>query len=265
MSERSKKIKFGVLIAIAIILILSFFLKAYWIRNESGGWLFWNTEDAYIFINVRVDGFRPTYLGLVGQEIEAIFPFGAPTPDEKHLSVLVLHVTLGGVKQYTIDNCWLGSGPEPFHGELYAANMITGKDMKWSYDHFEPISEEKQLSLQAALRGDNNYFKSTAGPSYDHVEGWSKRTVAGNFIYKTENNRTVSIENDSRLTIKVAGQNLTFLMNSGFVTRHGYIDLVRSGQPPERIWRWDEYPHLVSRAEYDRIFAYPLAQEAVNH
>lgn len=251
MNARAKKIKFGILIAIAIILVLSPFLKAYWIRNESGGWLFWNTEDAYIFINARVDGFRPSYLQFVGQQIEAMFPFGAPTPDEKHLSALVLHVTRDAVKQYEIDNFWLSDAPEPFHGELYEGNM------KWSYDHFVLATEDEVSNLEATLRNG----KIPPGPSFDHVEGWSKRTVAGNFITKTLNHRTVTIEKDFTLTIRVAGQELTFIMNSGFVTRHGYIDLVRTSQAPERIWTWNEDPHLVSRAEYYRLFGDQMARE----
>ncbi|MGB6074124.1 MAG: hypothetical protein WBG29_00660, partial [Candidatus Acidiferrales bacterium] len=255
----SKNVRIGLLIATGIALILSLFLKAYWIRNEAWGYLFWNTEDVYIFVGTRDDGFRPTYLGLVGQEIEAMFPFGAPTPDEKHFSVLVLHVTRGSVQRYTMDNVWL-DGPYPFHGNLYAGNMLTEKHLRWFYDHFEPASEEETVNLGAALRGE-----IPPGPSYDHVEGWSKRTIGGDFVYKTLNHRTISIEKDFSLTIKVAGQNLTFIMNSGFVTRHGYIDLIRPGQPPNRIWHWNEEPHFVRRAEYYRLFDDQIAREVVQH
>ncbi|MGC1106367.1 MAG: hypothetical protein WA876_07500 [Candidatus Acidiferrales bacterium] len=243
----------------ATIVALSLFLKAYWIRNESGGWLLWNTEDVYIFIDVRVDGFRPTYLGFVGQEIKGMFPFGGPTPDEQHLSVLVLHVTRDAVQQDTIDNCWLGGGPEPFHGELYAGNMLPGgKFMKWTGTHFEPAtSEEMKKFHEYAI---NLPKGPPAGPSYDHVEGWSKRTLAGEVIRKSP---TDYVEKDNTATIEVDGEPLTFVMNSGFVTRRGYIDLIRPGQPPERIWRWNEDPHFVSRAEYYRLFGDQIAREVV--
>ena len=44
-------------------------------------------------------------------------------------------------------------------------------------------------------------------------------------------------------------------MNSGFITHQAFIDLIRAGEAPQRIWYLDQRTHRVSRAEYEKTFS----------
>ncbi len=242
--------RFWLLIVAAVVLVLVGSLRLYYVRTDSGGELFWNADNAYVFIGMADRGYRLTCLGLGVEFVREIFPFGASAPSDKHFSVLVLHVTPDSVQHYSIDDFWLGSSPTPFQGTLYAGNMLPGGGfMRWSGTQFEratPEDAERYHEYAMSLP-----TGPPAGPSYDNVEGWSKRTVGGEVVTESP---TVSIEKTAKVMIELGGKPLTFVMSSGFITHEAYIDLIRPGQPPERIWSLDEHSHRVSRAEYEHIF-----------
>jgi hypothetical protein len=241
---------FGVLIALAIVVALLLSLHVYYIQTGSGGDLFWNSEDAYVFIGMADRGYRFSYLGFLMEQIKELYPFATSLPSDKHFSVLALHVTPDLVQHYSVDNFRLGSAPEPFHGMLYAGNMLPGGGLlKWSRTQFEPITPEEAGKYYQYAR--ELPKGPPAGPSYDNVEGWSKRTVGGDVIRESPTNY---VENNSTATIELGGKLLTFILNSGFISHEAYIDLIRPGQPPERIWHLDEHMHRVSRAEYYKVF-----------
>ncbi|MGB6875249.1 MAG: hypothetical protein WBD87_04370 [Candidatus Acidiferrales bacterium] len=261
MTLSPKKTKHKVLIGFAIVLALSAFFRIHFVQTLSGGELFWDSEDAYAFIGLTDYGWRPSCLGFAGQVLKAMFPFGVTATDETHSSTLVLHVTPDSVQRYFLDN-FSPSRPTPFHGVLYLG-YTDGRLMKWSGSHVDPAGPAEAEKLHEYM------ISLPKGPPvgpYDHVEGWSMRFVTGNFIYKTVNHRTISLEKDFTLTIEIAGRDLTFVMNSGEGDPgHGeaYIDVVRTSQPPTRIWHLDQQFHYISRAEYNRIFAYQLGQEII--
>jgi len=236
------------IIAVAI-LVLLLSLRVYYVRADSGGELFWNADNAYIFIGVTDRGYRFSYLGYLVEQVREIFPFGASAPSDKRFSVVVLHVTPSAVQRYLIDDFWLAR-VEPFQGTLYAANMLPGAGfMKWSGTRFEPTStEEAERHHEYMIKLPTG---PPAGPSYDNVEGWSKRTVVGKIVSESS---TVFVEKDSTVTIDAGGNQLMFVMNSGFISHEAYIDLARPGRPPERIWHLDANAHRVDRADYKRIF-----------
>jgi len=244
-----QKRAFWVAIIAAAVLILLLSLSVYYVRTDSGGELFWNADNAYFFIGMADRGYRFSYLGYLVEQVREIFPFGASAPSDKHFSVLVLRVTPSAVQRYSIDNFWLAR-VEPFQGTLYAANMLPGgRYMKWSGTQFEPATpEEVERHHEYMIKLPTG---PPAGPSYDNVEGWSKRTVVGDIVSESS---TVSVEKDSKVTIEVGGNQLTLVMNSGFISHKAYIDLARPGQPPERIWHLDGNAHRVNRADYRRIF-----------
>lgn len=238
------------LIALAVLVAVLLSLTVYVVRTDSGGALLWNADNAYFFIGMADRGYEFSYLRYLVEELREMFPFGASSPTDKHFSVLVLHVTPDLIERYPINNFWLGSNPEPFQGNLYAGNMLPdGGFMKWSGTHFEPATpEEADKFHEYAISLTQG---PPSGPRYDNVEGWSKRTLAGEIITESP---TRPIERDSKVTIEVNGKQLTFVMNSGYVSHQAYVDLIRPGQPPERIWHLDGEPHRVSRAEYYQIF-----------
>jgi hypothetical protein len=240
----------GILIAVVALVALLLSLKVYIIRTDSRGALLWNADNAYFFIGMADRGYRFSYLRYLAEELRESLPFGASSPSDNHFSALVLHVTPDSVQRYSTDNFWLGSDPDPFQGELYAGNMLpSGGFMKWSGTHFEPATpEEAEKFHEYAISLPKG---PPAGPNYDNVEGWSKRTLAGEIVSESPTN---PVEKDSKVMIEVDGNQVTFVMNSGYVSQEAYIDLIRPGQPPERIWHLDEHPHRVSRAEYYKIF-----------
>lgn len=98
--------------------------------------------------------------------------------------------------QESIDNFWLGS-VSPFQGVLYAGNMLPGGTlMKWSGTQFERPSPDEANRFYA------NAANLPAGPSYDNVEGWSKRTAAGEV---TSESPTKFQEKDAKVTVQLGG------------------------------------------------------------
>lgn len=61
-------------------------------------------------------------------------------------------------------------------------------------------------------------------------------------------------EEDAKVTLELDGRLVTLVMNSGFISHHAYIDLLRSGHAAERIWDLDGEPHRVSASVYERMF-----------
>ena len=250
--------KVRVLAVLAIALALSLVLRVHVVRVDSNGSLFWNTKDAYVFISIGELGYNFSYLGYVVEIVREIYPLGASGPEDSHCSMLVLHVTPDSTQQYTIDN-FCSTGIEPLQGVFYSGNrMPGGQIMKWSGERFEPTTAEEQEKLQHAMLSG----QIPPGPSYNDVEGWSKRPVVGEIVTKPLN---ITVEEDSKVTVEIGGEQLTFVMNSGFISHHAYVDLIRPGQPPERIWHLDGAPHRISGSEYNRIFAYQLVQKALSH
>jgi hypothetical protein len=234
---------------IVLAAVLLAFLKTYYVRSENRGDLIWNADEAYVFIRLIQRGYRLSYLGFLVEFNKESFPFGASAPNDSHRSVLVLRVTRNAVERYFVDDFYLGS-LSVVGQNIYGGNLNGGKDgflMKWSGTHFEPSSPEEQRSVQSALGSG----KAPPGPSYDNIDGWSKRAVAGDVIRESP---TVYTEKDAKVSITLDGEPLTFVMNSGFIDHVAYIDLSRPGQPPERIWYLDERSHRVNRAEYDSTF-----------
>ncbi len=239
------------MIAVAVILaiVLTIPVRTYRVRRQSWGSLFWNNRTAYIFIGEGVQGYRFDYLGLAVEWVQELFPFGASAPADNHCSATVLEVNAHSVQSYSVNDFWLGT-VEPFQGTLYAPNQLpNGGFMKWSGNHFVPATP-------AEIENFHEYLISLpkgppVEPSYDNVEGWSQRVAAGEVV---DTSPTEYVEKDSRVTIELDGQQLTFVMNSGFISRHAYVDLIRAGRPPERIWQLDQRGHRVSRAEYRAIF-----------
>jgi hypothetical protein len=242
-----RKKPFQALVLAAVLLLILGFSEVHYVRKEAWGWLFWNSQKAYVFIGVNDRGYRLSCLGLVVEAVREIFPFGAAAPTDKHFSLLVLEISSSSVQRYSMDNFWLTS-ITPFDGSLYTANSLPGGTVvKWAGDRFELATPEEKATLQLAGQHD----RVPPGPSYDNVEGWSKRTVAGEIVSQST---TESTEKDSKVTLELGGQQLTFVMNSGFISREAYVDLIRPGRPAERIWYLDEDSHRVTKADYDKIF-----------
>lgn len=222
--------------------------KVYHVVNRQNGDLIWNSNDAYVFISVAQYGYRSSYLGFLIEIVKEIFPFGASAPTKKHFHVVVLHITPEAIQHYSIDDFQIGSPAYAMGQDLYAGNLV-GLDgpMKWSGTHFEPASaaEQKEI-LDAYKKG-----KISTSPSYDNIDGWSRRPVAGPVISNSPN---VATEKNAEVTVGLRGMPMTFTMNSGFVDHEAFIDLSRPGKSPEKIWHLSERPERFSGATYKQLF-----------
>ena len=119
--------------------------------------------------------------------------------------------------------------------------------MKWTGTRFEPISPEDQQEIHRAQQSGT----LPSSPSYDNIGGWSRRMVGGKVEQLSARDYR---EEDAKVSLELDGKPVTLVMNSGFISHHAYIDLVRSGHAAERIWDLNAEPHRVSAAAYKRIF-----------
>lgn len=239
-----KRIAVTLLIVLVVAVILAASLHVYMVRGYGSGYLLWNQNEVYLFVPVAYFGYRMTYLGFVRAMIEAAF-LGVAQPNKKHFSLVVLRITPTAIQRYTADNIYI-SGIEPFDGVLYTGNMLPGGTlMKWSGTSFEPVPADEAKTYYA------NVGKLPPGPSFDNVGGWSMRTAAGEVLRHSPTDYT---EKDAKVTLRLDGEETTFVMNSGYISYQAYVDLLRPGKPAERIWEYNERPHMISRAEYQHIF-----------
>jgi hypothetical protein len=243
-----RKILVGAIILIMVVLAMAT-LHVYYVRDVGGGTLLWNGTNAYVFIGIADYGYRFTYLTLMREWVFEIFPFGASPPTHKHSRALVLAITPTGVTRYSFDNFWISSPPYPYGQNIYAGNLLSTipGPTKWAGTHFEPISPQEQQEIHKAQQAGT----IPASPSYDNVGGWSRRMIGGQVEQKSPHEY---VENDGKVTIELGGEPLTLVMNSGFVSRHAYIDLLRPGHASERVWDLNENSRRVDDATYRQIF-----------
>lgn len=224
------------------------FAPIYYVGDGSGGDVIWNSGQAYVFMTVVHRGYRMNCLRLVAEFLlRSFIPFGASVQDNKSSSVIVLRIAPGNLQRFDFDKMNAGGMFDPFGKDVYTRDIDTGVLMKWSGDRFEPASVEEQRSLFAARASD----RIPAGPSYDNINGWSKRATGGKV---GPNALGTVVEEDARVVIQVNGRPATLVMNSGFITHEAFIDIVRSDEGQQRIWYLDERTHRVTKAEYLHTF-----------
>jgi hypothetical protein len=240
---------FIALIVLATVVVSMSVVKVYFVQDEGGASLLWNGTKAYVFVGIVERGYRFTYLTLIREWFLEIFPFGASPPSGKHFRALVLAVTPTGVDRYSFDNFRISLPPDALGQNIYAGNLLSRipGPMKWTGTQFEPGSPEDQQEIQRAQKDG----RLPSSPSYDNIGGWSRRMVGGKVEQLSARDYR---EEDAKVTLELDGRPVTLVMNSGFISRHAYIDLLRSGHAAERIWDLDAEPHRVSASVYKRMF-----------
>jgi hypothetical protein len=239
----------AVLTVLIVIVLTLASLRVYYVRDESNGSLLWNDKEAYAFIGVGEYGYNFSYLGWLREGIKEIFPFGASAPNDKHYYLEVLRITPQKIQRSSVDNFYLGSPPSAFGQNIYGGSLLDAHagPMKWSETHFEALSPKEQAELQNA----NYAGELPTSPSYNNIGGWSRRMVGGEVVRESP---TVSLEKDARVAIELDGTPLTFVMNSGFISREARIDLARPGTPTAIIWQLNENARRVSKGTYKQTF-----------
>lgn len=164
--------------AIATVLVLLAVLasavpKLHYIRNDSGGTLIWNNEEAYLFMTTAQRGLRVRYVSYPLVLLKELF-YAVTVPDDERVIVTVVHITASSTERHVINiaDPSPGSAPSlytPLRGHIYADCPELGGLCRWNLDHFERATDEEQRELD----GINNLTV----PDFASVGGWSRRTT----------------------------------------------------------------------------------------
>jgi len=234
--SRKSEIVIVVVAVVAILLGVAVSTNLYYLRDDSGGQLLWNGKEAYLFMEDARRGFRFRVLDYPWIAFKEWV--NAPAlPTREYVSLTVIHITaLGGVDRH------IGKGgrdtgelPSLFTpvGESIFANR-QGTLCKWTGDHFEKATKQEEQAVEGVNR---------LVPDIDtSINGWSKRGVG-------------VVAGDSQFSVSV-GQEVILLIKQGNVyrptTSGAGVELHRTGQSPQELWRLDGRPRRVSRAEYEK-------------
>lgn len=237
-----KKSLISIAVLAGIFLFLYTYPKVYVIRGSAGGVLYWNTDQALLFMAEASDGARMSYARYASEPFLVGLGNVRPPDDERCSKILVIRVTDKDSQLYETDLFRYAGEPscafqyEFFAGHFYAVSWP--KLWKWSGTGFERPTPEEYGAFATA-----NFTQKTTSPhpwQSDNVDGWSMRAFG---------------QTPPKYQIVLNGQPATILF-SGETSppRPLSVDLMRPGQPSQTIWRFDGRPHRVSKSEYERVF-----------
>lgn len=225
------------LIAIGFIIVAltwAVFLNLYYLRDDTGGQMLWNSNEAYFFMGVACRGFR---FRLVDYPSKALSEWlNAPAlPSGGRNYFTVIRVTASGIERHEVKV--QGNVPDLFTpiGETIYANC-QGTLCKWTGENFESAT----LKEQQKLHGINDLASDIDGT----INGWSKRGIG-------------AVAGDSQLSIEI-GKGISLKVRQGNIYRSGdsaTVELYRSGQTPQILWHVNEQPRRVSKREYERALS----------
>ncbi len=233
------------------------------ISGGSGGYVLWNANEAYFFIEVSNLGFSATGARvpwiLFKRNVIGGFAAYEP-PADQHAYLLVIRVISSGVERHVLKladrlNGGPGSDPDrftPLKGQIYAScpwligqfmqdGHLVGKDVgdglcRWVGDHFEKATEDERRQLDGINRLTKADFEGDEN-------GWSRREFGAG----PKNNKfTIAVGDKFRLSIDTEAKGVERSTVS--------IDLLRSGKVSERIGVFDAHEGSVSAEEYERVF-----------
>ena len=231
-----KKMTIALVITVVIIALGSFFLKTYYIGHGADAELLWDSDQAYIVVNVNSLGWRMSYLQYLMTALRESARVASP-PNDRLCSSVMLRVTAEGTQRYEMkDHCpatYVGYG-----SEIYGNDR--GVLLKWVDGHLEQLSPEKQKNINSELLSDTTEF--------DHVKGWSKR-----------HGILTRLSDEVKFDVEISGQPLTFSVNRGSSGQGSSgqgltINLVRANRVPETMWHLDQHPRKVTKDEYENVF-----------
>src|SRR5271165_3272350 len=228
MRKRKKLVVLAVLFVIAVMALG--FGKIYAIRDDCGGDLLWNADEAYLFMGVARRGFRISYLDYPWVMLKELL-YGVRLPDDQRTSVTVVHITASGTEHDVVQMLDEQPANTPIRyarrqGYIYA--NCEGHLCKWTGNKFETATEEEQRRLDGTSQLDEKHME----------EGWSKRSrgaASTDYQFAVDVGHTLILE----VTNKLPDQSRRSIVS---------VDVVRPGRAPERAWYLDGRPRRVSRA-----------------
>jgi hypothetical protein len=232
-----------VLLVLAGIFLILTYPKIYVVRGSAGGGLYWNANEALLFMIGGSDGAHMSYPRYAFDPLLQSLRFVRPPDDERCSHSVVIRVTDKDVQRYETDlyryaeEPYCGYGFAVFEGRIYVGYLAQDKLWKWSGSHFEPVASEEVRAFHASRANP----KPDLHPwEFDNVDGWSMRAFG---------------QTPPNYQLVLNGQPVT-LVSSGetWPPKPLSVDLSRPGQAPQRIWTFDGRPRRVSRAEYEHMF-----------
>lgn len=240
-----------VLLLMAGIFFSLAYAKLYVVRGGAGGVLYWNKNEALLFMEEDLSGAHMSYLRY------ALEPFlvslgDVRSPDDGRCSrIVVIRITDKDVDTYETDldryveDSYCGRNISIFDGRIYADFPGKSRLFKWSGTHFEPASTEELRAFDAQRR------MAAARPhpwEFDNLDGWSMRSLG---------------QTPPKYQLVLNGQPVAILfLGKTWPPRPQSVDLIRSGQSAQAIWSFDGRPHRIGKAEYENAFKKGLTSDS---
>jgi hypothetical protein len=233
------------LVAIAVFvvcLVLLAFGRTYVLRQSmSDGKLYWNTNEALLFITEANEGAEMSYARY------ALEPFFVSLglvrlPSNKRCSAtLVFRVTDHEVQRYDTDLHQYASEPycgfhfDLFQGHIYAVSWP--RLWKWTGTAFEAATPEESRAFDEAGAASLN-----SPPKFDNVDSWSMRELG-------------QTKPEQKMVLN--GQPLMIVFHGAtWPPKPLSVELIREGQTAQAIWSLDDEPRRISKSEYEYVFGH---------
>ena len=219
------------------------FVNVYFIREDGGGEVLWNSNEAYLFVGTSRSGYHMRLIEYPWRVIEQSLGAGAGPPDDKSSSGAVFHIISSGIERHVtkVSDAGYAMMLTPLGGQIYG--NCSGTLCKWTGASFEIATEEEQRRLNGInklVATNIPSDKAFSFPLDSDAAGWSARYFSG---------LTFTVDVDEKFKLQLTNQ-----MPERSIATILSIDLSRSGQPTERIWYLDGRPRMVGRQEYNAAF-----------
>jgi len=213
------------------VILAATFLRVHYIGYGSDADLVWNSNQAYILIDIGRFGWRLNYLQYLVALTKGWFHVAAP-PDDRNCYGTLLRVTKEEVQSYDLGGQCL-TNAVGVGEDVYATE--TGVLLKWTGNRFERTSSNELEAVKSN--------KPPISPDFDNYRGWSKR-----------HDILTRLDDEIKFGLELDGQQLMLNVSRTSANREISVSLVRPHQTPERIWHLEQQSRKVSAAEYERIF-----------
>ncbi len=241
MQKRKKLLITAVVLAVALAYsVYADLFHVYTLRDDNGGTMLWNSNEAYLFMSEVRRGYRMNWPAFA---VSALFEwFNAhPLPTDQRVFFIVIHVTPDGVERHvakiTTDTAAIPHFFTPVGQTIYA--FSEGSISKLSGDHFELATADERARV-----GGLEHLWSDVDRT---VNGWSEKgvgKVAGDFEFSVQIGKDTTLKIHQGNLYKSAADSPT-------------VDLYRTGQPALQLWRVDGEPHWVSKKNNQRALRQP--------
>lgn len=232
-----------VLVIIAVIVAASGYalyvdlFHIYTLRDDNGGTIIWDANEAYLFMSVARRGYRlnwPTYAAaILGQFFNA-----PPAPTDQRIFFIVIHVTPAGVERHVAkitENAIVPHFFTPVGQTIYA--FSEGMIYKWAGDRFDKATQEEERKVGG--------LEHLSSDSDETINGSSKRGIG-------------QVAGDAEFTVNI-GTEATLKVRQGNVYKSAAdsptIQLYRPGKPVQELWHVNGEPRRVSRRKYDQALS----------